>query len=207
MAGPATLGETLKVARTAAGLSLRDVERRTGVRAVTCRRSRRTRSRSRRWRSCGSSRRRTERRLRRLLALAGYGGHGDVVRAPAPAHDGRAARDGRAVAGRPGGGAAVHGRAEGARAMAELSAYTSAAAGAHRRARACARRRARRAADAARGAAPRRRASGRSSAMPALPERVRTPGRRLLGALWFEERAIFLEHRAVRAAPPVHRGA
>jgi hypothetical protein len=29
--------------------------------------------------------------------------------------------------------------------------------------------------------------------MPALPERVRTPGRRLLGALWFEERAIFLE--------------
>jgi IrrE N-terminal-like domain len=29
--------------------------------------------------------------------------------------------------------------------------------------------------------------------MPALPDRVRTPGRRLLGALWFEERAIFLE--------------
>jgi hypothetical protein len=29
--------------------------------------------------------------------------------------------------------------------------------------------------------------------MPQLPERVRTPGRRLLGALWFEERAIFLE--------------
>jgi len=30
-------------------------------------------------------------------------------------------------------------------------------------------------------------------AMPALPERVRTPGRALLGALWFEERAIFLD--------------
>jgi hypothetical protein len=29
--------------------------------------------------------------------------------------------------------------------------------------------------------------------MPALPERVRTPGRRLLGALWFDERTIFLE--------------
>jgi hypothetical protein len=29
--------------------------------------------------------------------------------------------------------------------------------------------------------------------MPALPERVRTPGRDLLGALWFEERAIFLD--------------
>jgi hypothetical protein len=29
--------------------------------------------------------------------------------------------------------------------------------------------------------------------LPALPDRVRTPGRRLLGALWFEERAIFLE--------------
>ena len=29
--------------------------------------------------------------------------------------------------------------------------------------------------------------------MPALPEHVRTPGRRLLGALWFEERTIFLE--------------
>jgi hypothetical protein len=29
--------------------------------------------------------------------------------------------------------------------------------------------------------------------MPALPERVRTPGRRLLGALWFEERTIFLD--------------
>src|ERR687897_621040 len=29
--------------------------------------------------------------------------------------------------------------------------------------------------------------------MPALPERVRTPGRELLGALWFEERTIFLE--------------
>jgi len=32
-------------------------------------------------------------------------------------------------------------------------------------------------------------------ALPALPERVRTPGRRLLGALWFEERTIFLEDR------------
>jgi hypothetical protein len=30
-------------------------------------------------------------------------------------------------------------------------------------------------------------------AMPALPERIRTPGRRLLGALWFDERTIFLE--------------
>jgi hypothetical protein len=30
--------------------------------------------------------------------------------------------------------------------------------------------------------------------MPDLPERVRTPGRALLGALWFEERTIFLEH-------------
>jgi hypothetical protein len=29
--------------------------------------------------------------------------------------------------------------------------------------------------------------------MPALPDRVRTPGRRLLGALWFDERTIFLE--------------
>src|SRR5215208_1391691 len=29
--------------------------------------------------------------------------------------------------------------------------------------------------------------------MPALPDRVRTPGRRLLGALWYEERTIFLE--------------
>jgi hypothetical protein len=29
--------------------------------------------------------------------------------------------------------------------------------------------------------------------MPALPERIRTPGRRLLGAMWFEERTIFLE--------------
>src|SRR5215217_7984539 len=29
--------------------------------------------------------------------------------------------------------------------------------------------------------------------MPALPEHVRTPGRRLLGALWFEERTIFLD--------------
>jgi IrrE N-terminal-like domain len=29
--------------------------------------------------------------------------------------------------------------------------------------------------------------------MPALPERVRTPGRRLLGALWFDERTIFLD--------------
>lgn len=32
-------------------------------------------------------------------------------------------------------------------------------------------------------------------AMPALPERIRTPGRQLLGALWFEERTIFLEER------------
>lgn len=31
--------------------------------------------------------------------------------------------------------------------------------------------------------------------LPALPERVRTPGRSLLGALWFEQRTIFLEHR------------
>jgi hypothetical protein len=29
--------------------------------------------------------------------------------------------------------------------------------------------------------------------MPALPGHVRSPGRRLLGALWFEERTIFLE--------------
>ena len=29
--------------------------------------------------------------------------------------------------------------------------------------------------------------------MPGLPVRVRTPGRRLLGALWFEERTIFLD--------------
>src|SRR5215212_6617287 len=29
--------------------------------------------------------------------------------------------------------------------------------------------------------------------MPALPDRVRTPGRRLLGALWFEERTMFLD--------------
>jgi hypothetical protein len=32
--------------------------------------------------------------------------------------------------------------------------------------------------------------------MPALPERVRTPGRGLLGALWFEERTIFLEQQS-----------
>lgn len=31
--------------------------------------------------------------------------------------------------------------------------------------------------------------------MPALPERIRTPERQLLGALWFEERTIFLEDR------------
>lgn len=30
-------------------------------------------------------------------------------------------------------------------------------------------------------------------ALPALPERIRTPGRKLLGALWFEERSIFLD--------------
>jgi hypothetical protein len=35
--------------------------------------------------------------------------------------------------------------------------------------------------------------------LPALPERVRTPGRRLLGALWFEERTIFVEQG--QAAP------
>jgi hypothetical protein len=35
--------------------------------------------------------------------------------------------------------------------------------------------------------------------MPALPARVRTPGRRLLGALWFEERAIFLEEGQAEA--------
>ena len=29
--------------------------------------------------------------------------------------------------------------------------------------------------------------------MPALPERIRTPGRQLLGALWFDERTIFVE--------------
>jgi IrrE N-terminal-like domain len=29
--------------------------------------------------------------------------------------------------------------------------------------------------------------------MPALPEQIRTPGRALLGALWFDERTIFLE--------------
>jgi IrrE N-terminal-like domain len=29
--------------------------------------------------------------------------------------------------------------------------------------------------------------------MPALPDVVRTPGRRLLGALWFEERTLFLD--------------
>jgi hypothetical protein len=35
--------------------------------------------------------------------------------------------------------------------------------------------------------------------MPELPDRVRTPGRRLLGALWFEERTIFLEERQSEA--------
>jgi hypothetical protein len=35
--------------------------------------------------------------------------------------------------------------------------------------------------------------------IPALPDRVRTPGRRLLGALWFEERTIFLEERQSEA--------
>jgi hypothetical protein len=35
--------------------------------------------------------------------------------------------------------------------------------------------------------------------MPALPERVRTPGRRLLGALWFDERTIFLEQEQSEA--------
>ena len=29
--------------------------------------------------------------------------------------------------------------------------------------------------------------------MPALPDRVRTPGRQLLGALWFEERTMFID--------------
>jgi hypothetical protein len=31
--------------------------------------------------------------------------------------------------------------------------------------------------------------------LPALPARIRTPGRQLLGALWFEERTIFLEQQ------------
>jgi hypothetical protein len=31
--------------------------------------------------------------------------------------------------------------------------------------------------------------------LPALPDGIRTPGRRLLGALWFEERTIFLEQQ------------
>jgi len=35
--------------------------------------------------------------------------------------------------------------------------------------------------------------------LPVLPDRVRTPGRRLLGALWFEERAIFLEEGQAEA--------
>jgi IrrE N-terminal-like domain len=35
--------------------------------------------------------------------------------------------------------------------------------------------------------------------MPALPEHVRTPGRRLLGALWFDERAMFLEQQQSEA--------
>lgn len=35
--------------------------------------------------------------------------------------------------------------------------------------------------------------------MPELPDAVRTPGRALLGALWFEERAIFVDER--QAAP------
>jgi len=34
---------------------------------------------------------------------------------------------------------------------------------------------------------------GAVEAMPALPDHVRTPGRQLLGALWFEERTIFLD--------------
>src|SRR3954451_14785017 len=44
-------------------------------------------------------------------------------------------------------------------------------------------------------------------AMPALPERIRTPGRRLLGALWFDERTIFLEESqsdARRRFPEAH---
>src|SRR5918992_2842395 len=35
--------------------------------------------------------------------------------------------------------------------------------------------------------------------MPTLPERIRTSGRELLGALWFEERTIFLEHKQAEA--------
>lgn len=35
--------------------------------------------------------------------------------------------------------------------------------------------------------------------IPALPERVRTPGRKLLGALWFEERTMFLEEGQTEA--------
>jgi hypothetical protein len=35
--------------------------------------------------------------------------------------------------------------------------------------------------------------------MPALPERIRTPGRELLGALWFDERTIFLDERQSEA--------
>ena len=35
--------------------------------------------------------------------------------------------------------------------------------------------------------------------IPTLPERIRTPGRRLLGALWFDERTIFLEEEQSEA--------
>ena len=51
------------------------------------------------------------------------------------------------------------------------------------------------------------RASARVEPMPALPERVRTPGRQLLGALWFEERTMFIDTAPVARAPPLHRGA
>jgi hypothetical protein len=40
---------------------------------------------------------------------------------------------------------------------------------------------------------------GAVAPMPALPSDVRTPGRALLGALWFEERALFVDQR--QAAP------
>ena len=110
---PETLGETLKAARAAAGLSLRDVERRADVKSGHLSQI-----------ETGAIAKPEMAMLWDLAAV--YGAtiaacsrspgtrRRRDVRAAAPAHVRRPARDGRAVAGRPGGGAAVHGRVEGA---------------------------------------------------------------------------------------------
>ena len=140
----------------------------------------------------------------RLLALAGYGGP-RTSPPPAPADDGRAARDERAVARRPGRGAALHGRAQGAARCLSRSPHGAAASAIAERALAQAGV-ARRAADAARGAAPRRghpRARADARAARARPHARPPAARRAVvrGAGDLPRRV------AVRAAPPLHRGA